>query len=100
MDKKTVSKQRQIKEVQEIATSCSPSMTDAPRNPSPSRSPMTDTVMKMVDIKNEPEQELAKLPHLKEDALTVIRRLENEEYKPLPENTIFATRIGMTLPLI
>lgn len=46
---------------------------------------MTGTVVKTMDIKNEPEQELAKLPYLKEDALTVIRRVENEEYKPLPE---------------
>jgi hypothetical protein len=46
LDQKIVSKQRQIEALREIATICSPNMTDMPRNPSPSRSPMADAIEK------------------------------------------------------
>ena len=85
LDQKIVSKQRQIEALREIATNCSPNMTGMPRNPSPSRSPMADAIAKMIDIETELEHELAALLQLKVDALMIIRKVENDEYKLLLE---------------
>lgn len=85
LDQKIVSKQRQIEALREIATNCSPNMTGMPRNPSPSRSPMADAISKLVDIESELKTELAHLLQLKVEALTVIRRVETDEYKLLLE---------------
>ena len=85
LDQKIVSKQRQIEALREIATNCSPNMTGMPRNPSPSRSPMADAISKLVHIESELKTELAHLLQLKVEALTVIRRVETDEYKLLLE---------------
>lgn len=85
LDQRIQSKKNQIILLDDMATNCTSAITGMPRNPSPSVSPMADAVCKIVDIKNDLRDELARLLNLKISLLEIIRSVQNLEYQLILE---------------
>ena len=85
LDQRIQSKKSQILSLESMASNCTTAITGMPRNPSPSVSPMADAVCKIVDIKNDLRDELARLLNLKIRILEIIHSVKNLEYQLILE---------------
>lgn len=85
LDQKIASKKCQIANLQDAATNCTPNLTGMPHSPSGPRSPMEEAVIRLIDLKAELEDELARLLRLRVDAQRIIRQVSNPEYQLLLE---------------
>jgi len=85
LDQRIQSKKSQIIMLENMAMNCTSAITGMPRNPSSSVSQMADAVDKLVDIKNELNDELATLLNLKISLLEIIRCVQNIEYQLILE---------------
>src|SRR6056297_1451133 len=85
LDQRINSKLEQIASLESMAMNCSSTMTGMPSNPSSSVSPMANAVCKMVDIKNNLNDDLAKLLNCKINIIEMIQGVNNIEYKLILE---------------
>ena len=85
LDQRIQSKKNQIISLENMAMNCTSAFTGAPRKPSPSVSPMTDAICKLVDIKNDLKEELTQLINLKVRILELIHSVKNLEYQLILE---------------
>lgn len=85
LDREIKSKLDQIESLKDLATNCSSVLTGMPRNPNKGGSPMTDAVCKIVDLRDELNRELAQLVDFKADAVKVIHRVKNSDYRLILE---------------
>ena len=85
LDQRINSKLEQIQSLNELATKCTSTLTDMPRNPSRSTSTMADAVVKIVDLKAEINYDIDHLVDLKRNIVSTIKAIDNPEYQTLLE---------------
>jgi hypothetical protein len=68
-----------------MAMNCTSAINGMPNNPSKSVSPMADAVCKMIDIKNNLNDDLAKLLKCKINIIEIIQGVNNIEYRLILE---------------
>lgn len=79
MRKMIDAKKMKIQALRDIATNTTSTISDMPRNPSPSQSKMADAVAKIVDL----EAEVAELEKKRGAAIAKISELPNDTYSAL-----------------
>ena len=85
LDQRIKSKSEQIQSLNELATSCTATMTGMPHNPNRSTSHMADAVCKIIDLQNEINRDIDRLVDLKREIVAVIKAVEDTEYQTLLE---------------
>ncbi|MHB1154527.1 MAG: DUF1492 domain-containing protein [Eubacteriales bacterium] len=85
LDQDIKSKIDQIEALKDLATNCSSVLTGMPRNPSKKHDAMADAVCRIVDLHDELNNELAQLVIYKADAISIIHRIKNSEYRLILE---------------
>ena len=85
LDQRIQSKQEQIASLNELATSCSATMTGMPRNPNRGGSRMADAVCKIVDLENSIAADMDALIQLKAEIVDTIKAVDCIEYQLILE---------------
>ena len=85
IDQRIRSKSEQIRTLNEIATSCSATLTGMPRNPNRGGSRMADAVCKMIDLENEIARDMDRLIEVKREIITVINAVDDVVLRTLLE---------------
>lgn len=85
IDQRIRSKSEQIRTLNEIATSCSATLTGMPRNPNCGGSRMADAVCKMIDLENEIARDMDRLIEVKREIVTVINAVDDVVLRTLLE---------------
>ena len=85
LDQRINSKLDQIQSLNELATKCTSTLSDMPRNPNRATSSMAETIEKIIDLQNEINHEIDHLVNLKRQIFDFINSIDNQEYKDLLE---------------
>jgi len=85
LDQRINSQLEQLTALNDLATKCTSMISDMPRNPNRGGSSMADTVVKIVDLQEEINQDVDELVDLKMKIIGVIRSVEKKEYRVLLE---------------
>lgn len=85
LDQRIRSKQEQISALNDLATSCSTSMTGMPRNPNKGGSRMADAVCKIVDLQDSIAVDMQELVELKAEIIATIKAMDCIEYQLILE---------------
>lgn len=85
LDQRIRSKQEQISALNDLATSCSASMTGMPRNPNKGGSRMADAVCKIVDLQDSISADMQELVELKAEIIATIKAVDCIEYQLILE---------------
>lgn len=85
LDQRIRSKQEQISTLNDLATSCSASMTGMPRNPNKGGSRMADAVCKIVDLQDSIATDMQELVELKAEIIATIKAVDCIEYQLILE---------------
>ncbi len=85
LDKRIDSKIEQLKALNILATKCTSTLSDMPKNPSNSNSRLEDTVVKIIDLQEEINRDIDSLVDLKGDIVRTINAVHNPEYQILLE---------------
>lgn len=79
------SKIQQVASLNELATKCTTTLSDMPKNPNRGDSRMADSVIKIIDLQDEINSDINKLVELKREIMGVIKAVPNMEYQTLLE---------------
>jgi DNA-directed RNA polymerase specialized sigma subunit len=85
LDQRINSKLTQVTALNDLATKCTSTLSDMPRNPSRGISTMADAVEKIVDLQTEINRDIDSLVDLKRNIVRVIKAVENTEYQTILE---------------
>lgn len=85
LDQRIRSKQEQISALNDLATSCSASMTGMPRNPNKGGSRMADAICKIVDLQDSIAADMQELVELKAEIIATIKAVDCIEYQLILE---------------
>jgi DNA-directed RNA polymerase specialized sigma subunit len=85
LDQRINSKLAQVTALNDLATKCTSTLTDMPRNPSRGISTMADAVEKIVDLQTEINRDIDDLVDLKRDIVRAIKTVVNTEYQTILE---------------
>lgn len=85
LDQRIRSKQEQISTLNDLATSCSTSMTGIPRKPNKGGSRMADAVCKIVDLQDSIAADMQELVELKAEIIATIKAVDCIEYQLILE---------------
>ena len=85
LDQRINSKIEQVESLNALATKCTSTLTDMPKNPNRAKSTMADAIEKIIDLQDEINKDIAVLVDLKRDIVSVIRAVGNTEYQTLLE---------------
>jgi len=85
LDQRINSKLAQVTALNDLATKCTSTISDMPRNPSRGISTMADAVDKIVDLQAEINRDIDALVDLKRDIVRAIKAVENTEYQTILE---------------
>lgn len=85
LDQRINSKIDQITSLSDLATKCTSTISDMPKNPNPSTSSMADIVCKIIDLQAEINTDIDRLVELKRDIVRTIKSVDNSEYQTLLE---------------
>lgn len=85
LDQRINSQLEQLTALNDLATKCTSTISDMPRNPNRGGSSMADTVVKIVDLQEEINRDVDELVDLKMEIIGVIRSVEKKEYRVLLE---------------
>ena len=69
-----------------LATKCTATLTDMPGNKNNGISKMEDTILKIITLQEEINSDIDVLVDLKKEIMTIIKKVENSEYRTLLEN--------------
>ena len=69
----------------ELATKCTSTISDMPRNPSPRQSGMADTIDKIIDLEAEINRDIDRLVDLKREMTAIIRSVDDSQCQILLE---------------
>lgn len=83
LDMRITSKLQQIDSLNDLATHCTSTISDMPRNPNHGGSRMEDCVLKIIDLENQLNQDIARLVDLKREIGTVIQAIDNPDQQTL-----------------
>ncbi len=85
LDQRINSKLAQVTALNDLATKCTTTLSDMPRNPNRGISTMADAVEKIVDLQSEINRDIDALVDLKRDIVRAIKAVENTEYQTILE---------------
>lgn len=85
LDQRIQSKQEQIASLNDLATSCSATMTGMPRNPNCGGSRMADAVGKIIDLENEIAADMEQLVQLKAEIVATINAVDSIDHRLILE---------------
>ncbi len=85
LDQRINSKLEQIQSLNELATKCTSTLSDMPRNPNRATSSMAEAIEKIIDLQHEINHEIDYLVNLKRQIFDFINSIDNQEYKDLLE---------------
>lgn len=86
LDMRINSKIEQLSTLNDLATKCTVTLSDMPRNPNKSTSNMEDTIVKIIDLQEEINRDIDQLVDLKREIMVVIKKISNVEYQTILEN--------------
>ena len=86
LDTQINSKLSQIESLSALATKCTATSTDMPGNKNNETSKMEDTILKIITLQEEINSDIDVLVDLKKEIMTIIKKVENSEYRTLLEN--------------
>jgi len=86
LDTQINSKLSQIESLSALATKCTATLTDMPGNKNNGTSKMEDTILKIITLQEEINSDIDVLVDLKKEIMTIIKKVENSEYRTLLEN--------------
>lgn len=81
LDQRIKSKQEMIASLNDLATSCSATMTGMPRNPNSGGSRMADAVVKIIGLQEEIAADMERLVDLKADIVMSINAVDSIEHR-------------------
>lgn len=90
LDTQINAKLNQIEALNFLATKCTSTITDMPKNSLRGTSRMEDAILKILDLKEEINNDINSLVDLKKEIMLVIKKVDNSEYKTLLENRYLA----------
>lgn len=79
------SKLEQIQSLNDLATNCSAVISDMPRNPNRSGSPMADAIIKIISLQDEINDDIDKMVDLKRELVSVVKEVKDVECQILLE---------------
>lgn len=85
LDQRINSKLAQVTALNDLATKCTSTLSDMPRNPSRGISTMADAVDKIVDLQAEINRDIDSLVDLKREIVRAIKAVVNTEYQTILE---------------
>jgi len=85
LDMRINSKIQQVMSLNELATKCTSTISDMPKNPNRGGSRMEDAIVKIIDLEEEINRDIDKLVDLKRDIMTAIKAVPNTEYQTILE---------------
>lgn len=85
LDMRINSKLQQIASLNELATKCTSTISDMPKNPNRGGSRMEDAIIKIIDLEEEINRDIDSLVDLKKVIMTAIKSVSNVEYQTLLE---------------
>ena len=85
LDLRIDSKLEQINSLNELATKCTATISDMPRNPNQRISAMADTVAQIVDLQSEIDCDIQQLIDIKRRIVACIKAVDNKEFQTLLE---------------
>ena len=85
LDDRINSKTQQIASLNELATKCTTTFSDMPRNPNRGHYRVEDCVIKIIDLEDSLKKDIEKLVDLKKEIMGVIKAVPNVEYQTLLE---------------
>lgn len=85
LDERITSKTQQIASLNELATRCTSTFSDMPKNPNHGGSRLEDCIIKIIDLEEELKTDIANLINLKKKIMEVIKTVPNVEYQTLLE---------------
>lgn len=86
LDMRINSKVEQLSTLNDLATKCTVTLSDMPRNPNKGTSNMEDTIVKIIDLQEEINRDIDQLVDLKREIMVVIKKISNVEYQTILEN--------------
>mgnify|MGYP002541867008 CR=1 FL=1 len=85
LDQRITSKLDQVASLNELATKCTSTLTGMPRNPNRGTSTMADAIAKIIDLQAEINSDIDDLVGLKQNIVTLLKRVDNPEYQTILE---------------
>lgn len=85
LDERITSKTQQIASLNDLATRCTSTFSDMPRNPNRGGSKIEDCVIKIIELEESIKNDIEKLVDLKSEIMAVIKAVPNVEYQTLLE---------------
>lgn len=86
LDMRINSKVEQLSRLNDLATKCTVTLSDMPRNPNKGTSSMEDTIIKIIGLQEEINRDIDNLVDLRREIMEVIKKVENVEYQTILEN--------------
>lgn len=86
LDMQINSKIEQLSALNDLATKCTTTISDMPRNPNHGKSRMEDTIVKIIALKEDINLDIDTLVDLKREIRESLKKLDNVEYQTLLEN--------------
>ncbi len=86
LDMQINSKIEQLSALNDLATKCTTTISDMPRNPNHGKSSMEDTIIKIIALKEDINLDIDTLVDLKREIRESLKKLDNVEYQTLLEN--------------
>ncbi|MBR1810139.1 MAG: hypothetical protein IJ766_00625 [Clostridia bacterium] len=85
LDQRIDAKIAQVASLNDLATKCTATLSDMPKNPNRGATTMADAVDKIVDLQREINSDIDRLVDLKREIVRVIKAVGNPEYQTLLE---------------
>ena len=85
LDERITSKTQQIASLNDLATKCTSTISDMPRNPNHGGSRMEEAILKIIELEDCLKKDIEKLVDLKKEIMGVIHAIPNVEYQMLLE---------------
>ena len=85
LDQQIDAKIMQVASLNDLATKCNATLSGMPHNPNRGGSTMADTVVKIVDLQHEINDDIDRLVDLKRDIIKAIKGIGNQEYETILE---------------
>lgn len=85
LDQRINSKIEQVENLSLLATKCTTTISDMPKNPNRGGSRMEDSIVKIIDLQEEINQDIDALVDLKAEIVGVIKAVKHTEHQTLLE---------------
>ena len=83
LDQRIITKTQMIDSLNDLATRCTTTYSDMPKNPNHGGSRLEECVMKIIDLEEQITRDLEELVDLKKEITHVIQSVSNPEYQDL-----------------